>query len=272
MSDRGYGYYPEEEGGLYTAGLLTGGGLKSFREGKPKKGVPTVSVPSLTWGISRLQRVGRGAQLKNTKWWGFMQKALEEAREKYLASLTEEEKKKYLAGKKKQLEAKDKKVQKLELVRKALEGLKGDTKEKTAENIAKALLKEGNPKTRVLRSAMAILYPELKEKRDNKGGYPALKQYKVKGLIHVPRKKPKGTSYIGFKNPIKVDEEKINERLERLEEVIERMIEHKEPKEELIEKIVHKKEPKEEEFVEAKPPPKTRTRTRTTRRAIEVEE
>jgi hypothetical protein len=248
MTTRGYGYYPEEEGGLYTAGLLTGGGLKSFREGKPKKGEKTVSVPSLTWGISRLQRAGRGAQLKNTKWWGFMQKALEEAREKYLASLTEEEKQKYLAGKRRQLVAKDRKAQKLELFRSVLQELKGDTKEKTAENIAKALLQEGNPKTRVLRSAMAILYPDLKQQRDNKGGYPALKQYKVKGLIHVPRGKLKGTSYIGFKNPIKTDEEKINRRIEKLEGIIEKL------------SASVKEQPKEEVVVE-KPKPKPKRRT-----------
>jgi hypothetical protein len=49
----GYGYYDEEEG------FLTGGGLKSFRLGDYKKGEPSVTVSSLTWGINRVQRTGR---------------------------------------------------------------------------------------------------------------------------------------------------------------------------------------------------------------------
>jgi len=223
MSDRGYGYYPEEEGGLYAAGLLTGAGLKSFRKGNPRKGEPTVTVPSLTWGISRLGRAGRGEKLKNSKWWGFMQAALEDARAKYLASMTPDEKEKYLANRKKQLEAKERKKAKVALVRNALEELKGKTKEETAKNIAEALKMEGNPKTRVLRSAMAILYPELKKNRDNKGRYPDLKPYKFKGLVKIPRKKYKTASYIGFEKPITVDEKAINDEIERLKGRIEKL-------------------------------------------------
>jgi hypothetical protein len=155
--DRGYGYYPQEEGGLYTAGLLTGGGLKSFRKGKPGSEDSKV-VPSLTWGIKKLQREGTGARLKQSRWWQFMQAALEEARKKYVASMSDAEYAEYLDRQKRQLEAKDYKRKKIELVRSTLEKLKGKTKEATAKNIAKALKIEGNPKTRVLRAAMMILY------------------------------------------------------------------------------------------------------------------
>jgi hypothetical protein len=223
MSDRGYGYYPEEEGGLYTAGLLTGSGLKSFRKGKPKKGEPSVTVPSLTWSIKRLQRSGRGEKLKNSKWWGFMQAALEDARAKYLASMSPDEKDRYLENQKKQLEAKERKKAKMVLVRDALEELKGNTKEETAKNIAEALKMEGNPNTRILRSAMGILYPELKKNRDNKGGYPDLKPYKFKGVVTLPRKKYKTKSYIGFEKPIKVDEKAIDDEIDRLKTIIEKL-------------------------------------------------
>jgi hypothetical protein len=236
MSDRGYGYYPEEEGGLYAAGLLTGAGLKSFRKGNPRKGEPVRSVPSLTWGISRLGREGRGEKLKNSKWWGFMQAALEDARAKYLASMSEEEKTKYLENRKKQLEAKERKKAKIALVRNALEELKGKTKEETAKRIAEALKMEGNPKTRVLRSAMAILYPELKKNRDNKGRYTDLNQYKIRGLVSVPRKKYKTHSYIGIPDrPFKPNEKAINDEIERLKAEIEKLQVAKEKAKELTE-------------------------------------
>jgi hypothetical protein len=88
----GYGYY-EEEGGLLTGGtntniggLITGGGIRSFRQGK--RG-PT--VPSLTWGIKKLAREGTGERLKKTKWWDFMQKAIQDVKKKCLASLSQSE-------------------------------------------------------------------------------------------------------------------------------------------------------------------------------------
>jgi hypothetical protein len=178
--EEGYGYYPDE-GGLYTAGLLTEGGLKSFRQGL---GGP--SVPSLTWGIKKLQREGTGQRLKNTKWWGFMQKALDQARQEYLASMSEAERARYLESKRKQLAQKERKQAKINLVRAALEKLKGKDAQETAKNIAEALKIEGNAKTRILRAALMILYPSLRtlsedERREK------LKDFKVRKFIKVPR-------------------------------------------------------------------------------------
>jgi hypothetical protein len=113
----GYGYY-EEEGGLLTGGrntnkggLITGGGIRSFRQGK--RG-PT--VPSLTWGIKKLAREGTGERLKQTKWWKFMQDAIQDAKKRYLASLKPEEREKYLENKARQEIQKERREAKKKLV------------------------------------------------------------------------------------------------------------------------------------------------------------
>jgi hypothetical protein len=254
--DEGYGYYPDE-GGLYTAGLLTGGGLKGFRQG-----IGGPSVPSLTWGIKKLQREGTGQRLKNTKWWGFMQKALEQARQEYLASMTDAERAKYLESKRKQLAQKERKRAKIELVRAALEKLKGNTVEETAKNIAEALKIEGNPKTRVLRAALTVLYLALKDKDDE--GRMKVRQFKFKGLVKVPRKKYKGRSYIGFDNPVTINREAINQKIEELEEQLEKLEELKEkaaPKAPIVEMLEPESAaPKAPPTVPPKAPPKAGAR------------
>ncbi|MCL6579442.1 MAG: hypothetical protein K6T73_08675 [Candidatus Bathyarchaeota archaeon] len=218
MSDRGYGYYPDE-GGLYSGGLVTGGGLKSFRKGKPGTNESVLYVPSLTWGIRKLQRAGTGERLKNTKWWGFMQKALEQAKREYLASMTEAERAKYVENQKRQLAAKERKMLKMNLVRDTLEKLKGKDMRQTAMRIAEALKLEGNPKTRILRSALMILYPDLKN-LDKEQRKMQLKDYRVRQLVSIPRaykKEHVPKSYIGFEKSIKVDEEALSERISELE-------------------------------------------------------
>jgi hypothetical protein len=217
----GYGYY-DEEGGLFTGGLITGAGLKGFRQG-----IGGPSVPSLTWGIKKLQREGTGQKLKNSKWWGFMQKALDQARQEYLASMTDEERARYLESKKKQLAQKERKQARINLVRAALEKLKGKDAQETAKNIAEALKIEGNAKTRVLRAALMVLYPDLRNlSKDER--HEKLKEFKVRKFVSVPRKKYKARSYIGFDNPVTINKEAINKRIEELEEQIERLEEAKE--------------------------------------------
>jgi hypothetical protein len=197
---RGYGYYPDEEEG----GLLTGGGLKSFR-----KGLRGPSVPSLTWGIRKLAREGTGERLKKSKWWGFMQKALQQAREDYKNSLTEEEKARYEERREKQQSQKERREAKKKIVLNALQKLKARTKEDTAANIARALRQEGNLNVRVLRAAMKVLYPELR-KLSKEELHEEMKKYTVRGYTIPPKEryKYKGTSYIGFEGLEEGEEKK----------------------------------------------------------------
>jgi hypothetical protein len=166
--------------------------------------------------------------------------------------MTDEERARYLESKRKQLAQKERKKARIEMVRAALEKLKGNTVEETAKNIAEALKIEGNPKTRVLRAALTVLYPALKDKDDE--GRMKVRQFKFKGLVKVPRKKYKGRSYIGFDNPVTINREEIDKKIEQLEEQIEKLEEAKEkaaPKAPIVEMLT------EPEAVPPKAPPKT---------------
>jgi hypothetical protein len=232
----GYGYYEEEEegkGGLLlpllaggntnTGGLITGGGIRSFRQGK--RG-PT--VPSLTWGIKKLAREGTGERLKNTAWWKFMQDAIQEAKKKYLASLKPDELQKYLENKAKQEIQKERREVKKKLVLDYLQKLKGRNRLETSDKIASALKMEGNPNVRVLRAAIKILYPELRQMKEE-DLKEEMKKYSVRGYTIPPREryKYKGTTAIGFeegKTLKKVGKDVIAARVEQLRPQVEELI------------------------------------------------
>jgi len=215
----GYGYYDEE------GGILTGGGLRSFRQGKRGP-----SVPSLTWGIKKLSRAERPLTDNQKLWRKLMLGAIDAAKQEYLKSLSPAAREKYLASKAKQQLQKERREAKKKLVLEYLQKLKGSNMQATADNIATALKQEGNPNVRVLRAAMKILYPEIrnlpKEEREQK-----LREFTVRGFTIPPRLryKYKPTSAIGFDTTFSgIQKEEIDERIEELRGQLEALLKKKE--------------------------------------------
>jgi hypothetical protein len=215
----GYGYYDEE------GGILTGGGLKSFRQGKRGP-----SVPSLTWGIKKLSRAERPLSTNQQLWRKLMLGAIDAAKQEYLKNLSPTDRDKYLASKAKQQLQKERREAKKKLVLKYLQKLKGPNMQATADNIAAALKQEGNPNVRVLRAAMKILYPEIrnlpKEEREQK-----LREFTVRGFTIPPRLryKYKPSSAIGFDKSFSgIQKEEIDERIEVLRGQLEDLLKKKE--------------------------------------------
>jgi hypothetical protein len=213
----GYGYYDEKGSGLLSSiigggnqgGLYTGGGTRSFavaRTGMPgraayvQKGYYAPRLPSLQWGIRRVLRqvINQKAPSEKKKlWMDIAKKKMEEAKKQYFESLTPQEKEAYINRQARVQAQKERKRQKVNLIREKLMSLKGATMDETANNIRNALIMEGATKARLLRSALKILYPD-----DLLGGDEAkkrevreqLKRYNFAGA----RKPPKAFSSLDY--------------------------------------------------------------------------
>jgi hypothetical protein len=201
----GYGYYDEEGSGLLSSiigggnegGLYTGGGTRSFAV--PKTGVPgraayvqkgyyAPRLPSLQWGIRRVLRQVINEENPSDKkraWMEIARRKMMEAKKEYFNSLSKDEQDAYIARQARIQLQKERKRQKVAMIRQKLESLRGKDRDETARNIREALLTEGATKARLLRSALKILYPkELlpKKEEDERLVKEQLKRYNFAGL------------------------------------------------------------------------------------------
>jgi len=194
MSERGYGYYPEE-GGLYTAGLLTGGGLKYFKaEGK--------RYPSMTWGIKKIINMERMKKIrekeeekerKGKKTWRqvfnkYVIPVIKQAKEEYERNLTGPELEAYRKREQERLKRKEREKENIELIENILDELKGNNPQQAALNLAKVLIYEGNPDDRIFRAIMGYLYPQLKTKISERTGKPVLESVEISKDL-VPKRR-----------------------------------------------------------------------------------
>jgi hypothetical protein len=177
----GYGYYDEEGSGLLSSiigggnqgGLYTGGGTRSFAVAKTgipgraayiQKGYYAPRLPALQWGIRRVLRQVINEQNPSEKkraWMEIAKRKMEEAKKEYYSKLSPTEQQAYINRQAKVQVQKERKRQKVNMIREKLMSLKGATMDETANNIKQALITEGATKARLLRSALKVLYPEL---------------------------------------------------------------------------------------------------------------
>jgi hypothetical protein len=206
----GYGYYDEEGSGLLSSiigggnegGLYTGGGTRSFavaRTGVPgraayvQKGYYAPRLPALQWGIRRVLRQvinEHNPSDRKRDWMNIARKKMLEAKQEYFKSLSPTEKEAYINRQARVQAQKERKREKVALIRKKLESLRGQTMDETANNIRNALIMEGATKARLLRSALKILYPKelLPKKEDEKRQVrEMLKKYNFAGARKPPR-------------------------------------------------------------------------------------
>jgi glutamyl/glutaminyl-tRNA synthetase len=227
----GYGYYDEEGSGLLSSiiggnqgGLYTGGGTRSFavaRTGLPgraayiQKGYYAPRLPALQWGIRRVLRQVINKQNPSAKkhaWMNIARRKMEEAKREYFNSLPPAEQEAYINRQARVQAQKERKRQKVDLIRQKLESLKGATMDETANNIRNALIMEGATKARLLRSALKALYPnellggdEAKKRQVRE----QLKKYNFAGA----RRPPKAFSSLDYSRalgriPLELIEEK----------------------------------------------------------------
>jgi hypothetical protein len=211
----GYGYYDEEGSGLLSSiiggnegGLYTGGGTRSFavaRTGMPgraayiQKGYYAPRLPALQWGIRRVLRQvinERAPSEKKQAWMEIAKRKMEEAKREYFNKLSDAEKEAYINRQARVQAQKERKKQKVALIRQKLESLRGKTMDETANNIREALIMEGATKARLLRSALKVLYPELLggDEAKKRQVREQLKRYNFAGA----RKPPKPFSSLDY--------------------------------------------------------------------------
>jgi hypothetical protein len=133
---------------------------------------------------------------------------------------------KYLENKARQQIQKERREAKKKLVLDYLQKLKGRNRLETSDRIAAALRREGNPNVRVLRAAIKILYPELRQMKPQDLAQE-MKKYSVRGYTIPPREryKYKGESALGFERALgKVRREDIAERAQQLLPQVEELI------------------------------------------------
>jgi hypothetical protein len=121
---------------------------------------------------------------------------------------------------------KERREAKKKIVLDYLQKLKGRNRLETADKIAAALRTEGNPNVRVLRAALKILYPELRQMTEQDLA-EEMKKYSVRGYTIPPREryKYKGATAIGFEKALgKIRKEDIAARAEQLRAEAEELI------------------------------------------------
>ena len=276
MSERGYGYYPEE-GGLYTAGLLTGGGsykaglltgggLRSFREGKQR-------YPSLVWGIKKLQNMERMKKIrekeeekerKGKKTWrqvfnDYVIPAIKQAKEEYKRNLTGPELEAYRKREQERERRKKQKAEDMRLVDITFNDYLKDENsiERTKKNVSDALAQEGVYNDKIFRRIMGYLFPNLKTTMDERTEKPLLQTMKMEVSERVPKRKQGSYIY-----------KLIEEQKKKSKEEQRGNITNRPPKEQIPEASTKpKQKPKrqtveEEEFEEVKEPKSPREGTK----------
>jgi hypothetical protein len=218
----GYGYYDEEGSGLLSSiigggnegGLYTGGGTRSFAVPIPgmsgrlayvQKGYYAPRLPSLQWGIRRVLRQvinQKNPSDRRKTWMNIARAKMQEAKEAYLKTLTPKERDEYFLRQARAQIQKQRKRQKVDMIRRKLESLKvGDDIDKTAEEIKKALYLEGSTKARLLRSALKVLFPDklIPKKGDEVGKRQVREQLKKYNFAGIRRPLKATTALIGEK-------------------------------------------------------------------------
>jgi hypothetical protein len=206
----GYGYYDEEGSGLLSSiigggnegGLYTGGGTRSFavaRTGMPgraayvQKGYYAPRLPALQWGIRRVLRQvinERQPSPKKQLWMKIAKEKMIEAKKEYYNKLSPAEQEAYINRQARAQAQKERKREKVTLIRNKLLSLKGASMDETANNIKEALIREGATKARLLRSALKILYPDQLlggDEAKKKQVREQLKKYNFAGARKPPR-------------------------------------------------------------------------------------
>jgi hypothetical protein len=158
-----------------------------------QKGYYAPRLPALQWGIRRVLRQVINEQKPSPKkqaWMEIARRKMMEAKQEYFNKLPDAEKEAYINRQARVQAQKERKREKVALIRKKLESLRGQTMDETANNIRNALIMEGATKARLLRSALKILYPKELLPSDEAGKRQVreqLKRYNFAGARKPPR-------------------------------------------------------------------------------------
>jgi hypothetical protein len=237
----GYGYYDEEGSGLLSSiigggnegGLYTGGGTRSFAVPIPgmsgrlayvQKGHYAPRLPSLQWGIRRVLRQvinQRNPSAKRKAWMDIARAKMMEAKQEYLKTLTPEERNAYFLRQARMQIQKQRKREKVDMIRRKLESLKvGDDIDKTAEEIKRALHMEGANKARLLRSALKILFPDrlIPKKGDEVGKRQVKEMLKKYNFAGIRRPLKATTSLVGERGFDRISQSQVEALAKELKE------------------------------------------------------